>query len=189
MVVDIITPDLTVYLLLNVILTEFIRVVIAGGKESVVTQQIIVPVSTVQTTHVFTKSGQNQMVHRSGDMTGCVVKSTLYLTIHLLNVILTEVYRVVIAGCTENAETQQIIALVRIVQTLHVFIKSGQNQMVHKSGDMTSCVVKSTLYLTVHLLNVILTGRTLVVVNIAFVTTIHLIVYALNVWTTGFLLK
>ena len=39
-VVDI-TPDLTVYLLLNVILTEFIRVVIAGGKESVVTQQIM----------------------------------------------------------------------------------------------------------------------------------------------------
>ena len=114
MVVDI-TPDLTVYMLLNVILTEFIRVVIAGGKENVVTQQIIVPVSTVQTLHVFIKSGQSQKVHRSGDTMEGVVKSTLYLTVHLVNVILTEVYRVVIAGCTENVVTQQIIVPVSTV--------------------------------------------------------------------------
>ena len=157
MVVDI-TPDLTVYLLLNVILTEFIRVVIAGGKENVVTQQIIALVRIVQTLHVFIKSGQNQMVHKSGDMTGCVVKSTLYLTVHLLNVILTGNIRVVIAGCTETVVTQQIIVLVRIAQTTNVFTKTGKNQMVHRSRDMTGCVVKCTLYLTVHLLNVILTG-------------------------------
>ena len=53
--------------------------------------------------------------------------------------------------------------------------------MAHRSGDTMEGVVKGTLYLTVHLLNVILTGRTLVVVNMAFVATIHLIVYALNV--------
>ena len=49
-VVEDITPDLTVYMLLNVILTGKPRVVIAVGKESVVTQQIIALVRVVQTT-------------------------------------------------------------------------------------------------------------------------------------------
>ena len=113
--VEDITPDLTVLMLLNVILTGKPRVVIAVGKENVVTQHIIVRVNTVQTLHVFIKSGQSQKAHRSGDTMDGVVKSTLYLTVHLLNVILTEVYRVVIAGYTENVVTQQIIALVSTV--------------------------------------------------------------------------
>ena len=111
---------------------------------------------------------------------------TVYL---LLNVILTEFIRVVIAGGKESVVTQQIIALVRIAQTTNVFTKSGMNQMVHRSGDTTEGVVNGTLYLTVHLLNVILTGNIRVVVNMAVVATIHLIVYALNVLTTGFLQK
>ena len=82
------TPYLTVQLV-SVILTGINRVVVIGGKESVVTQQNIVLVGTVQTTHVYTESGKNQEVHRSGDTTEGVVETTPYLTVHLVSVILT----------------------------------------------------------------------------------------------------
>ena len=59
--------------LVSVILTEINRVAVVIGMESVVTQQHIVLVVPVQTTHVYTESGKNQEVHRSGGMTGSVV--------------------------------------------------------------------------------------------------------------------
>ena len=52
------SPYLTVHLL-SVILTGINRVVVGGMVESVVTQQHIVPVVPVQTTHVYTESGKN----------------------------------------------------------------------------------------------------------------------------------
>ena len=58
--------------------------------------QNIVLVKTVQITDVYTESGENQMVHRSGDTTGGVVETIAYLTVHLVSVILTGMIRVVI---------------------------------------------------------------------------------------------
>ena len=51
-----------------------------------------------------------------------MVSTIPYLTVYLLNVILTGNIRVVIAGGSENVVTQQIIALVSIVQTIYTRI-------------------------------------------------------------------
>ena len=185
-----ITPDLTVYMNLNVILTGKTRVVIAVGMENVETQQIIALVRIVQTLHVCTKSGKNLMVHKSGDTMEGVVFISHYLTVHLLNVILTGNILVVKAEGTENVVRQHNIVRVSTVQTLHVLINSGQSQKAHRSGDMTGTVVKCIPYLTVHLLNVILTEVYRVVMKMASVVmTIHFIVYALNVLITELLPK
>ena len=55
---------LTIHLV-SVILTVINRVVAILGMEGVATQQNIVLVTTVQTTHVYTETGKNQEVHRS----------------------------------------------------------------------------------------------------------------------------
>ena len=59
--------------LASVILTGKNRVVVILSMGGVVTQQDIVLVLAVQTTHVYTKTGKNQDVNRNGDTTGCVV--------------------------------------------------------------------------------------------------------------------
>ena len=104
------TPYQTVHLL-SVIPTEKNRVVVIGGLDGVVTQQELVLVITVQTTHVYTESGKNQEVHRSGDMTGSVVVTTPYLTVHLLSVIPTEKHRVVLGT---NGVVMQIIGKIPV---------------------------------------------------------------------------
>ena len=85
------TPYQTVQML-NVILTGRTRVVVVDG---VVTRQKIALVGTVQTTSLLGIGG-NQEVRRSGDTTGGVVKTTLYLMVHLVSVILTVINRVVV---------------------------------------------------------------------------------------------
>ena len=108
------TPYLTVNLV-SVILMGINRVVVVVGVESVVTLQNIVPVVTVQTTHVYTESGKNQEVHRSGDLTGSVVQTTRYLTVHLVSVILMGINRVVVVNGVESVVTLQNIVPVFVV--------------------------------------------------------------------------
>ena len=140
------------------ILTEINRVVVELGMDIVVTQQHIVLVVPVQTTHVYTKTGKNQEVHRNGDTTGSVVNTISYLTVQLVSVIPTGINRaVVIEDGKESAEPLQNIVLVRSVQTTGSYIESGELQMVHRSGDTTGGVVVTSPYLTVHLVSVILT--------------------------------
>ena len=156
--VDITTPYLTVHLL-SVILTGINRaVVVVVRMEGVVILQNIVLVSTVLTMHVYTETGKNQEVHRSGDMTGGVVDTSPYLTIHLLNVSLTGINRVAVVFGLESVAILQNIVCVVPVQTTHVYTETGKNQEVHRSGDMTGGVVDTSPYLTVHLFSVILTG-------------------------------
>ena len=120
-------------------------------------------VGNVQTTHVYTESLKNQEVHRSGDMTEGVVDFTPYLTVHPVSVILTGINRVVIMSGGESVVTQHNIVFVVTAQTTS-FSSCGKNQEVHLSGDLTGGVVETTPYLTVHLVNVILTGTNRVVV-------------------------
>ena len=89
------TPYLTVHPV-SVTLTGINRVVVVSGMESVVTLLRFAPVFTVQTTGVFTENGESQMAPRNGDMTGSVVGTTPYLTVHLANVTLIASIRVVI---------------------------------------------------------------------------------------------
>ena len=98
----------------------------------------------------------------SGDTTGGAVNTISYLTVHLLNVILTGINRVVIVK-TERVVTQMNIVIVTAVLTTS-YSKTGMTLMVHKSGGMTGSVVVTTPYLTVHRLSVILTGNTRVAV-------------------------
>ena len=176
-------PYLTVHTL-SVILTGINRVVIVRGMESVVTLQDIVLVEAVQTTHVYTETGKNQEVHKSGDMTGSVVETTHYLTEHLVSVILMVRIRVVVVVVRDSVVTQQHIVLVVTVQTTHVCTKTGKNQEVHKSGDMTGSVVETTHYLTEHLVSVILTVINRVVVRMDGVVTQQKIVPVGTVQTT-----
>ena len=110
-----ITSYLTVEYLLSVIHMGGTRVVVIGGMEDVVTSQELVLVLAVQTPHVYTETGKNQMVHRSGDMTGGVVLTIPYLTVHLLSVIHMGGTRVVVIGGMEGVVTQQNFVLVLAV--------------------------------------------------------------------------
>ena len=103
---------------------------------------------------------------RTGGLTDDVVENTDGLIIEYQSVILTGINRVVVVDGMESVETLQIIVLVTTVQTTDVYTKSGEIQMEHRSGDTTDSVVVTTPYLTVHLVSVILTGRTRVVVGI-----------------------
>ena len=164
------TTTSLIMVLVSVILTEINHVVVVVAVESVVTLQNIVLVRTVQTTHAYTETGGNQMVQKNGDTTGGVVETTPYLTVHLVSVILTVIYRVVVIGGKESVVTLQNIVLARTVQTTHVYTETGGNQMVHRSGDTTEGVVETTPYLTVHLVSVILTVINLAVVKKSVVT-------------------
>ena len=126
------TPYLTVHLV-SVILTGINHVVVIIGVEIVVELQHIALVIPVQTTHVYTETGKNQMVYRSGDTIQGVVVTPPYLTVHLVSVILTEINHVVVIIGMEIVVELQHIALVLPVQTTNVFTKSGMNQMVHRS--------------------------------------------------------
>ena len=106
-----ITPYLTAEYLLSVIHMGRTRVVVIRGLDSVITQQELVLVVAVQITHVYTKSGKNQEVRRSGDMTGGVVENTPCLTVHLLSVIPTEKNRVVLGT---NGVDMHIIGKIRV---------------------------------------------------------------------------
>ena len=147
--------------LLNVILTGKTRVAVRMG--SAVTRQNIVHVTAVQTTGLLS-GGENQEVHKCGGTTESVVDSTPYLTVQLLSVILTGRTRAAVVGTgMESVVTQQNIVLVEAVQTTGL-LSGGENQEVHKCGGTTASVVVVTIYQTVQLLSVILTGKTRVVV-------------------------
>ena len=147
------TPNLTVHLV-SVILMESTLAVMMSSGDSVATPNImIVLVTPVQTTG-YSKTGMNQMAHRSGDTTGSVVDTTPYLTVHLVSVILTGKNRVVAIIRMDIVVTVHSIVLVKIVWTS----KTGRNQMVHKNGDTTEDVVVTIYYLTIHLVSVILMG-------------------------------
>ena len=120
--------------------TQTERNLVVVSMVSVVILQNIVLVKTVQITDVYTESGENQMVHRSGDMTEGVVVTTPYLTVHLVSVILTGINRVVVMVGMESVVTLLNIVLVNTVQTTN-YSKSGMNQEVHRSGDTTGGVV------------------------------------------------
>ena len=180
------TTTSLIMVLVSAILTEINHVVVVVAVESVVTLQNIVLVKTVQTTDVYTESGENQMVHRSGDTTGGVVVTTAYLTVQMFSVILTEINRVVVIGGKESVVTQQHIVLVRTVQTTHVYTESGGNQEVQKNGDTTGIVVVTTLYQTVHLVSVILTVINSVVIGMENVATLKNIVPVKTVQTTNY---
>ena len=153
------TPYLTAHLL-SVILTGIHRVVVS--MDGVVTRQDIVPVVPVQTTSLQS-GGENQEVHRSGEMTVSVVVTTLYLTVHMVSVILTGRTLVVVIRGMESVVTLHNIVLVRTVQIIEFCTKIGKNREAPKSGEMTVSVVVTTPYLMVHLVSVILTGRNRVV--------------------------
>ena len=118
------TAYLTVHLL-SVILTGRTRVVVVALLESVVIRQDIVLVGGVQTTHVYTGTGKNQEVHKSGGVTESVVETSPYLTVHVLSVILTGIIRVVVVAIWVSVVTLQNIVLVGRVQTTHVYTETG----------------------------------------------------------------
>ena len=68
------------------------------------------------------------MDSKNGGTTENAVVTTPYLTVHLLNVILTGRTRVVVE--VEYVATKENIVLVKIVQTTN-FSKNGGNQMGH----------------------------------------------------------
>ena len=104
--------------LVSVILTGKTRVVVIVGMDSAVTQQDIVLVVTVQTTHVYTESGRNRGVHKSGDTTESVVNSTPNLTVHQASVILTGINRVVVVLVMDDVVKKTNIVFVGTAQTI-----------------------------------------------------------------------
>ena len=82
------------------------------------------------------RTGENQEVHRSGDLTGSVVITSLYSTIQLHNVTLMETTRVVTVHISENVVTQLSTVLVGTVQITELYTRTGENQEVHRSGDL-----------------------------------------------------
>ena len=74
---------------LSVTLTVKILAVILVGLANVETRQNIVPVRIVLTIGLYTGTGENQEVGKSGGMTEGVVVLTPYLTVHLQSAILT----------------------------------------------------------------------------------------------------
>ena len=121
-----------------------------------------------------------------GGMTESVVATTPYLTVHLVSVILTGINRVVVIGGMESVVTQKNSVLVGNVKTTHVYTESGKKQEVHRSGDTTESVVITTSYLTAHLLSVILTeiSRVVIVIGMETVVTQQNIVLVGTVQTT-----
>ena len=79
----------------------------------------IVIVNTAPTSNVYRQSGKNQKAHRSGDTTEGAVGDTLYLTAHLVNVILMGKLHVVL---TDGAV---VIVFARVVSTTS-YSKSGR---------------------------------------------------------------
>ena len=147
--------------LLSVILTERTRAVVVNGMESVVTRINIVLVTTALITSLQS-GGENQEAHKCGGTTESVEASTIYQTVQLLSVILTERTHVVMARLG-IVVIQLNIALVGTVLTTS--LKSGgENQEVSKCGETTESVVSTTPYRTAQLLSVILTERTRAVV-------------------------
>ena len=94
-----------------------------------------------------------------------MVVTTSYQTVHVVSVILTVITRVVAITVGESVVTLLNIVSVHPAQTTNVCTQSGGKQMVLKSGDMTGCVEVTSPYLTVHLVSVILTVGTPVVIN------------------------
>ena len=153
--------------LVSAILTGIDHVVVFIA--TVVEQQKVVLVRTVQTTHVYTESGKNLEAHKSGDMTGGVVYTSPYLTVHQVSVILTGINRVVMS--MENVVPEKRIVHARTVLTTH-----------RKDGEMMESVeidirisirisISISIYVyyipfpTVQLLSAILMERTRVVVE------------------------
>ena len=75
----------------------------------------------------------------------------------------------------------------KTVQITDLSTESGKNQEANKGGDPTESVVACTPYLMVQLHNVILTGRTRVVVKggMVGVGTLQNIVHVMTAQTTG----
>ena len=138
----------------SVILTVNLRVVATSREDIVEIQQNIVPVRIVQTTGVYTRTGENQRVKRNGGMMGNVAYIPLSQMVLQHSVILTARPGVVMTAGMESVETQQNIVFVNTVQTT----TSGGNLGALRGGDETNSVAVIFLFLTAHLLSVILLG-------------------------------
>ena len=81
--------------------------------------------------------------------------------------ILTEEDRVVMRGLKSVLTRQTIVLLIHVLvnhaSITELSTKIGENHGERRSGDMTGDVVSVILYLTVRLVSVTLTGKTLVV--------------------------
>ena len=92
-----------------------------------------------------------------------VVKGTTSEMAQLHNAILTGSIHVVTQEKMEYVGIQLSIAHARIAQTTGLFTGIGGNLVAHKCGGLTKSVATQAPYQMVHLHNVILMGRTRVV--------------------------